>query len=101
MYVALSYDHRIVDGRESVGFLLSILIISSSTILVSPELYYSQQFAGQTSPAIALWCVTIPVFDMVAVVLRRVKNGFSPFEADRKHIHHLLLDLNLTECQVL
>ena len=24
MYVALSYDHRIVDGRESVGFLLKI-----------------------------------------------------------------------------
>lgn len=24
MYLALSYDHRIIDGRESVGFLLSI-----------------------------------------------------------------------------
>ena len=23
MYVALSYDHRIIDGRESVGFLSS------------------------------------------------------------------------------
>ena len=22
MYVALSYDHRIIDGRESVGFLV-------------------------------------------------------------------------------
>ena len=24
MYVALSYDHRVVDGRESVGFLVRI-----------------------------------------------------------------------------
>jgi len=24
MYVALSYDHRVVDGRESVGFLLKV-----------------------------------------------------------------------------
>ena len=24
MYIALSYDHRIIDGRESVGFLVSI-----------------------------------------------------------------------------
>lgn len=24
MYVALSYDHRIIDGRESVGFLVSV-----------------------------------------------------------------------------
>ena len=24
MYVALSYDHRVIDGKESVGFLLTI-----------------------------------------------------------------------------
>jgi 2-oxoglutarate dehydrogenase E2 component (dihydrolipoamide succinyltransferase) len=24
MYVALSYDHRIIDGKESVGFLVAI-----------------------------------------------------------------------------
>ena len=24
MYVALSYDHRVVDGREAVGFLVRI-----------------------------------------------------------------------------
>ena len=24
MYVALSYDHRIIDGKESVGFLVGV-----------------------------------------------------------------------------
>jgi 2-oxoglutarate dehydrogenase E2 component (dihydrolipoamide succinyltransferase) len=24
MYLALSYDHRIIDGREAVGFLVRI-----------------------------------------------------------------------------
>jgi 2-oxoglutarate dehydrogenase E2 component (dihydrolipoamide succinyltransferase) len=24
MFVALSYDHRIIDGRESVGFLVKV-----------------------------------------------------------------------------
>jgi 2-oxoglutarate dehydrogenase E2 component (dihydrolipoamide succinyltransferase) len=24
MYVALSYDHRVIDGRESVGFLVAV-----------------------------------------------------------------------------
>jgi 2-oxoglutarate dehydrogenase E2 component (dihydrolipoamide succinyltransferase) len=24
MFVALSYDHRIIDGRESVGFLVAV-----------------------------------------------------------------------------
>ena len=24
MYLALSYDHRLIDGRESVGFLVTV-----------------------------------------------------------------------------
>ena len=28
MYVALSYDHRIVDGKESVGFLVTVKAVS-------------------------------------------------------------------------
>jgi 2-oxoglutarate dehydrogenase E2 component (dihydrolipoamide succinyltransferase) len=24
MYIALSYDHRVIDGRESVGFLIKV-----------------------------------------------------------------------------
>jgi 2-oxoglutarate dehydrogenase E2 component (dihydrolipoamide succinyltransferase) len=32
MYVALSYDHRIIDGKESVGFLVAI-----KEALESPE----------------------------------------------------------------
>lgn len=32
MYVALSYDHRIIDGRESVGFLFMV-----KTLLENPE----------------------------------------------------------------
>jgi 2-oxoglutarate dehydrogenase E2 component (dihydrolipoamide succinyltransferase) len=24
MYLALSYDHRIIDGREAVGFLVKV-----------------------------------------------------------------------------
>ena len=24
MYVALSYDHRVIDGREAIGFLVKV-----------------------------------------------------------------------------
>lgn len=33
MYVALSYDHRIIDGRESVGFLFKV-----KTLLENPQM---------------------------------------------------------------
>jgi 2-oxoglutarate dehydrogenase E2 component (dihydrolipoamide succinyltransferase) len=32
MYVALSYDHRVIDGRESVGFLVRV-----KELLENPE----------------------------------------------------------------
>ncbi|MFZ8934630.1 MAG: 2-oxo acid dehydrogenase subunit E2, partial [Bacteriovoracaceae bacterium] len=36
MYIALSYDHRVVDGRESVGFLKTVkeLIEDPSRLLL-------------------------------------------------------------------
>lgn len=38
MYVALTYDHRIVDGRESVGFLLKIkALIENPEMMVMPD----------------------------------------------------------------
>ena len=38
MYLALSYDHRIVDGKESVGFLVMV-----KDLLENPE---KMLFAG-------------------------------------------------------
>ena len=34
MYVALSYDHRIIDGKDSVGFLVKV-----KEVLENPEEY--------------------------------------------------------------
>lgn len=44
------------------------------------------------APATALYLVGIPLFDMVATTLSRRRRGVSPFEPDRSHIHHILLD---------
>ena len=35
----------------------------------------------------------MPLLDFVLAVLRRLLNGQSPFAADRKHLHHRLLDM--------
>ena len=29
MYVALSYDHRIIDGKDSVGFLVKVRVLEN------------------------------------------------------------------------
>jgi 2-oxoglutarate dehydrogenase E2 component (dihydrolipoamide succinyltransferase) len=39
MYLALSYDHRIIDGRESVGFLVRVkeLLENPAQLLVGKD----------------------------------------------------------------
>ena len=39
-----------------------------------------------------LWCVALPVLDTLAVMIRRMSEGKSPFKPDRGHIHHILLN---------
>jgi UDP-GlcNAc:undecaprenyl-phosphate/decaprenyl-phosphate GlcNAc-1-phosphate transferase len=42
------------------------------------------------SPIAALWVLLLPLADCVSLMVRRVRQGRSPFEADRHHIHHYL-----------
>ena len=37
-------------------------------------------------------CISYPLLDVVRVFLFRLYKGKSPFEPDRSHLHHLLID---------
>ncbi|TPH17211.1 UDP-N-acetylglucosamine--undecaprenyl-phosphate N-acetylglucosaminephosphotransferase [Litorilituus lipolyticus] len=52
-------------------------------------------------PVTALWICAIPLMDMLAIVVRRYKNGKSPFKPDRDHLHHLLQRAGLSAKQTL
>lgn len=52
-------------------------------------------------PVTALWICAIPLMDACSVIFRRLKRSQSPFKPDRDHLHHILLNLNLTPRQAL
>ncbi len=52
-------------------------------------------------PVTALWICAIPLMDMLAIVVRRYKNGKSPFKPDRDHLHHILQRAGLNPKQAL
>jgi UDP-GlcNAc:undecaprenyl-phosphate GlcNAc-1-phosphate transferase len=52
-------------------------------------------------PVTALWICAIPLMDMLAIVVRRYKNGKSPFKPDRDHLHHILQRAGLSSGQTL
>ncbi len=43
------------------------------------------------SPVTAIWLFSVPLMDAIAVMLRRIFAGQSPFASDRQHLHHLLM----------
>ncbi len=46
-----------------------------------------------------LCILAIPLYDMVSVVLIRLREGRSPFQADRRHFSHRLVELGMTKKQ--
>lgn len=68
-------------GSLLIGFVLGWTLI-----------FYTQYASTRIHPVIALWCVTVPIYDAVTVIVRRLIHKRSPFSADRNHLHHLLVD---------
>uniref|UniRef100_A0A486XVR0 Undecaprenyl-phosphate alpha-N-acetylglucosaminyl 1-phosphate transferase n=1 Tax=Rheinheimera sp. BAL341 TaxID=1708203 RepID=A0A486XVR0_9GAMM len=56
----------------------------------------TQSESASFRPVTALWIIAIPLMDMIAIMLRRIRKGQSPFQADREHLHHISLRLGLS-----
>ena len=77
-------------GSVTLGFLLTASLV-----------YFSQGDNALIRPVTALWLVTVPLMDMLATMLRRLRRGASLVQADRLHLHHTLLDFGLGPRQTL
>lgn len=77
-------------GAMLIGLLLAIFAVRFLNF-ESDALFLSQ---SHSAPAVLLCVLIVPLFDTVRVFILRILRGKSPFEADRTHIHHRLLDLS-------
>jgi UDP-GlcNAc:undecaprenyl-phosphate GlcNAc-1-phosphate transferase len=66
-------------GVMAVGYALAVLSI-----------------LGTAKVAVALLILGVPIIDTFWIIIRRIATGSSPFEPDRGHLHHRLLDLGLS-----
>ncbi len=78
-------------GSMMIGFTVIWLLIGAS------------QTPGNAMirPVTALWLIALPLMDMVAIMVRRVKQGKSPFKPDREHLHHICQRLGCSPTQTL
>ena len=79
-------------GAMLIGLILAIFAVVFLNY-ESDALFLSQ---SQSAPAVLLCVLIVPLFDTARVFILRILRGKSPFEADRTHIHHRLLDLSGT-----
>ena len=78
-------------GSYFIGFCLAV-----STMIATFAGYERGTQHAILAPLVAL---AVPLYDTCTVVWIRLRNGKSPFEADRNHFSHRLVDLGLTPPQ--
>ncbi len=77
-------------GSLTIGLILSVLFIKLFTIS-------DFSFVNDINVVVLAFSpLLIPCFDVVRVVIHRLKNKKNPFLADRNHIHHKLLDVGFS-----
>ncbi|TMO67101.1 undecaprenyl-phosphate alpha-N-acetylglucosaminyl 1-phosphate transferase [Pseudoalteromonas aurantia] len=52
-------------------------------------------------PVTALWIIAVPLMDMLAIIIRRLKKRQSPFKADRDHLHHVFMRIGFSSHKAL
>lgn len=77
-------------GSLTLGYIISFLAIKYSMC--------NEEVKAFTPGAIviAAGTIIIPTFDVIRVVIVRMRNGKSPFEPDKNHIHHKLLAMGFS-----
>jgi len=87
------------SGSLLVGLLMSVSAISV-TGQIDPATVSPTQLLPAFLPVILpLAVLIVPLVDFSLAVGRRLRRGMSPFDADRAHLHHRLLDMGHTHRQ--
>lgn len=78
-------------GSMVIGFTVIWLLLLSTQ---PPE-------TAVMRPVTALWLIALPLMDMTAIMLRRIKKGKSPFKPDRDHLHHICMNAGFSASSTL
>jgi UDP-GlcNAc:undecaprenyl-phosphate GlcNAc-1-phosphate transferase len=78
-------------GSYFVGFCIAV-----ATLLAT---YTEYQGTRQHAVLAPLCVMAVPLYDMISVIWIRLREGRSPFQADKSHFSHRLVDLGLTKGQ--
>jgi len=73
------------SGSQLLGFCSGVICI-----------LVTQNSNTALSPMMAVMVLGLPLLDVFTVMAIRISEGRSPFSADKKHIHHMFLDIGFS-----
>ncbi len=85
------------SGALVLGYIIYIFIVK---FLEANQLPARADYFMYAAPAMSACVLAVPLFDTLRVMITRIKKGHSPFKADKNHVHHLLLSMELKHRQV-
>ncbi|MBI4932070.1 MAG: undecaprenyl/decaprenyl-phosphate alpha-N-acetylglucosaminyl 1-phosphate transferase [Bacteroidetes bacterium] len=82
------------SGSTTIGLMLSVLAIKA---IGTPNADVSDSIIGEIHrPVFVMAVLSYPLIDTLRIFVYRTVKGVSPFEADKNHIHHALLDSGMS-----
>lgn len=77
------------NGSLFLGYMIACLLLYQIKVNIS------------LSPTLAFWIIAIPIFDVIAVIIFRLRRSGSLFTPDRSHLHYFLRNMGFSKYLVL
>jgi UDP-GlcNAc:undecaprenyl-phosphate GlcNAc-1-phosphate transferase len=90
--VFLAFNSRLPGRARALTFMGNSGSAFLGLLLAWAAIRLTHDSVPAVTPALAPWLVALPIMDCLVLIVRRMREGRSPFDADRCHFHHLLLD---------
>ncbi len=87
----LLLNFRFADNRPAAVFLGDAGTMFLGLLVAWFLIRFTQAPVAKLRPITAVWLFGLPIMDTVAIMVRRMRRGRSPFAPDREHLHHILL----------
>lgn len=81
-------------GSLLIGYIITSMSIKYIHYNVNHE--FAEKSIFVSAPILIIVLLSVPIFDSLRVFGLRIIRGKSPFEADRIHMHHLIVDNGLS-----
>lgn len=88
------------SGALVLGYIVYVFVVKFCELNLVTENSFKDPYFMYAAPAMSVCILAVPLFDTLRVMFTRIKKGYSPFKADKNHVHHLLLSIGLKHRQV-